>query len=220
MAKRKASCVSCAAQECSEGPGFAQCAHCTRCIRDACLRKRRTIAKTKLKSPPTVEKPKPLKKGSSRKEWMEANQIRPWLRSSSAVMPRCLSELLGSSYVSYVNMKERQAKVDDAWKMYKKRNFFRGSEEQYKRESETYPVRAIEYAKALKAKCLRRICGIKPSYISRVSNNTVLKMAEKRPLSERLLAKQLHMYKRMASMSDTNYVRQMVFQPSLYTAPS
>lgn len=66
---------------------------------------------------------------------MEANQIRPWLRSSSVPMPRCLHGTLGPTYVI---MNERQAKVDEAWTAYKKKTFFRGTEEAHKRETEAY----------------------------------------------------------------------------------
>jgi len=58
-------------------------------------------------------------------------------------------------------------------------------------------------------KCLRRIYGIPHSYISRVSNYSVLHAAQAQPLSRTLLARQLVLYGRIARMPEHSYVRQI-----------
>ena len=61
------------------------------------------------------------------------------------------------------------------------------------------------------ARCLRRIYGTRHAYYSRVSNADVLQMASSKPLSNMLLAKQLHLLARIASRPSGDPVRDSVF---------
>ena len=60
-------------------------------------------------------------------------------------------------------------------------------------------------------KCLRRILGISHSYISRISNAFILKQFNSKPLSQILLYRQLILFGRVARMSDSSTMRQLVF---------
>lgn len=63
------------------------------------------------------------------------------------------------------------------------------------------------------ARCLRVILKVPAAYFSRVPNRTVLAMARSRPLSENLLKQQMKYMGQVARRSDTDPVRQMIFQP-------
>ncbi|CAE8618089.1 unnamed protein product [Polarella glacialis] len=67
---------------------------------------------------------------------------------------------------------------------------------------------------AFQAKCLRQIFKILHSMISHVSNATILAKAGAKPLSSRLLSRQLHFYGRLASLPATSLLRQAVLQPN------
>ena len=67
---------------------------------------------------------------------------------------------------------------------------------------------------AFQARCLRRIPGIKHSYISRVTNATVLQRAGRGKLSDLLLQRQLVLFGEIARKADDHPVRKAVFQPS------
>ena len=62
------------------------------------------------------------------------------------------------------------------------------------------------------ARCLRRICGILPSFMSRVSNATVLQQAGAAKASSTLLARQLALFGRIALLEDSSPLRQALFQ--------
>lgn len=62
-------------------------------------------------------------------------------------------------------------------------------------------------------RCLRQIYGIAHSFVSRVSNKSVLATASALPLSNLLLQRQLHLFRKIACMSDDNPVRGSVLQP-------
>ena len=64
-------------------------------------------------------------------------------------------------------------------------------------------------------RCLRAICGIKPSFISRVSNKSVLALASRKPISRQLLRQQLLLYGKIARMDHGTYIRQVLFDGSL-----
>ena len=60
-------------------------------------------------------------------------------------------------------------------------------------------------------RCLRVIWGIKPSYVSRVSNNAVLDATGQRPLTVLLQKQQLLLYGKVARQSDDNPMRAATF---------
>ena len=62
-------------------------------------------------------------------------------------------------------------------------------------------------------RCLRAIWGIKPAFISRVSNARVLEMTGKRPLSNSLLKMQLVLYGKIARRTDDDLLRAVTFCP-------
>ena len=66
-------------------------------------------------------------------------------------------------------------------------------------------------------KCLRRIYGIAPSYYSRVSNAAVLQIADSKPMTSKLLQRQLLYFGKVARLDSSNLVRQALFQPATLT---
>ena len=62
-------------------------------------------------------------------------------------------------------------------------------------------------------RCLRRIAGIKPSYVSRVSNESVLQTTKQRRASNTLLQRQMLFMGKVARLPDTDATRQNVFSP-------
>ena len=62
-------------------------------------------------------------------------------------------------------------------------------------------------------RCLRTIWGIKPAFISRISNKEVLSRTGQRPLSEHLLVEQLFSYGKVARSPDGNLLRSVTFCP-------
>jgi len=63
------------------------------------------------------------------------------------------------------------------------------------------------------ARCLRRVLGIKPSYISRVSKQTVLDKSRQVPYSGQLLKQQLLLYDKIARSADASTLRALTFRP-------
>ena len=63
------------------------------------------------------------------------------------------------------------------------------------------------------ARCLRKVTGIKPSFISRMSKTAVLKKAGQVELRRQLLKQQLLMYGRIARSSNEDVLRQLTFIP-------
>ena len=61
--------------------------------------------------------------------------------------------------------------------------------------------------------CLRKLLGIAPSYISRVTNAYVLWRFGAKPLSQQLLARQLLYYGRLVSQEDDSLVRAISLEP-------
>ena len=62
-------------------------------------------------------------------------------------------------------------------------------------------------------RCLRTIWGIKPAYVSRVSNARVLEITGQRPLTALLQKQQLLLYGKVAPQSDANPMRAVTFGP-------
>ena len=62
-------------------------------------------------------------------------------------------------------------------------------------------------------KCLRQILKISPSFVSRVSNQYVLKQFKAIPLSKTLLQRQLLLFGKISQLPDTSIVRSCVFAP-------
>ena len=60
---------------------------------------------------------------------------------------------------------------------------------------------------------LRRIAGIKPSMVSRVSNQTVLQRTDQKPFSQMLLQQQLLLYGRIARQPESSPLRSATFCP-------
>ena len=67
---------------------------------------------------------------------------------------------------------------------------------------------------AFHAKCLRRILGIPHSYVSRISNSTVLQSARARKLSTTLLERQLLLFAHVGRKGDNDPIRNSTFKPS------
>ena len=61
--------------------------------------------------------------------------------------------------------------------------------------------------------CLRRICRVSPSYISRVSNRAVLQICQQTPLSHSLARRQMLYMGHLARRPDEDPVRSSVFEP-------
>ena len=67
---------------------------------------------------------------------------------------------------------------------------------------------------AFHGKCLRKILKVPPSWISRITNSTVLEMAKSKHLSERLLHNQLVLFGRIALRLNGDLMRQLTFKPN------
>jgi hypothetical protein len=63
------------------------------------------------------------------------------------------------------------------------------------------------------ARCLRRICKIQPSYVSRVSNATVLATAQQQPLTRELLRRQQLYFGELVRRPGEDPVRRSVLEP-------
>jgi hypothetical protein len=61
-------------------------------------------------------------------------------------------------------------------------------------------------------KCLRRVLGIMPPHLNRVSNKTVLERCQAKPLSSLLLCRQLLYYGKLARLPVTSELRGIAFQ--------
>ena len=64
-----------------------------------------------------------------------------------------------------------------------------------------------------RARCLRRVAGIAPAHVSRVSNETVRQGLGVATLSTTLLAPQLSLFGRLARSPDGSALRDAVFMP-------
>ena len=64
------------------------------------------------------------------------------------------------------------------------------------------------------ARCLRKLLGVAPSFVSRVSNKTVLDRFGPQPLSNQLLRRQLLFYGRLAGQPNTSLPRSVALEPS------
>jgi hypothetical protein len=63
------------------------------------------------------------------------------------------------------------------------------------------------------ARCLRRIAGVLPSFLSRVSNKEVLRRFDSPALSVILLERQLGYFGKLAALPASSTLRSLVFQP-------
>ena len=70
---------------------------------------------------------------------------------------------------------------------------------------------------AFQARCLWKICGTQPSFYSRVPNKAVLASTNQLTLSKQLLAKQLHLYGKIARLGKQSYLRQLLFEQDSLT---
>ena len=66
---------------------------------------------------------------------------------------------------------------------------------------------------AFNAKCLRKLMGISPSYYSRVSNDTVLRVAKAEKCSTKLLRQQLLLFGKIARMPAGTPLRDILLEP-------
>ena len=74
-------------------------------------------------------------------------------------------------------------------------------------------VAEIRRLNGFQARCLRKIVGIKPSFISRVSNLTVLQKTGQRQLGEELLKQQMLLYGRVSRSCPGDLLRDLTFMP-------
>jgi hypothetical protein len=65
----------------------------------------------------------------------------------------------------------------------------------------------------LQARCLRNILGIKPAYVSRISNKSVLETAKQTPYRTQLLKQQLGLYGQVARAPEHDVLKQLPFCP-------
>ena len=70
------------------------------------------------------------------------------------------------------------------------------------------------------ARCLRKILGIPPSFLSHIPNSTVLQAAETRALSTQLLEQQLALFGKAARSAEGSTLRDAFFAPGGYTLRS
>ena len=66
---------------------------------------------------------------------------------------------------------------------------------------------------AFHIKCLRRICKIPPSFVSRVSNDNVLAVSGQIKCSVLLHHRQIHLYKKIAGLPSDDIIRMLVCEP-------
>ena len=62
-------------------------------------------------------------------------------------------------------------------------------------------------------RCLRAVCGIAPSFVSRVSNQHVLDVASQMPLSKSLIKQQLTLFGKVARLPNESLLREVTFCP-------
>ena len=67
---------------------------------------------------------------------------------------------------------------------------------------------------AFHIKCLRRICKIPPSFVSRVSNRSVLAISDQKNFSELLHERQIHLYKKVVDLPTSSLIRFLVCAPN------
>ena len=68
------------------------------------------------------------------------------------------------------------------------------------------------------ARCLRKIFNMKHPYLSRVSNDEVLKRAGAIAFTKQLLKQQLKLFAKVAALSDSHFLRELTFCPSTLRA--
>ena len=69
---------------------------------------------------------------------------------------------------------------------------------------------------AFHVRCLRKVLRIPHSYVSRISNETVLTQAGMKNLSKLLLNRQLDLMRNLALRNDSDILRQSVFKPGSF----
>jgi len=74
-------------------------------------------------------------------------------------------------------------------------------------------VAELRRLNGFQCRCLRPILGIKPSFISRVSNSTVLQQSGQIPYGRQLLRQQLLLFGRVARAPPTHPLRKLTFVP-------
>ena len=81
-------------------------------------------------------------------------------------------------------------------------------------ECETMRQTDKQRINAFHCRCLRRIMGIPPPWISHVPNNVVLAAACSAPLADKLLFQQLVLFGKNAKLPNSDFLRQLSFEPS------
>lgn len=79
-------------------------------------------------------------------------------------------------------------------------------------------VAEIRRLNGFQARCLRKIVGVKPAFVSRISNAAVLERAGQVPFGRQLLKQQLLLYGRVARSPDSDVLRQLTFAPGTLQA--
>jgi len=74
-------------------------------------------------------------------------------------------------------------------------------------------VAEIRRLNGFQARCLRKIAGIKPSFISRVSNKTVLQKTSQKQLGDQLLKQQMLLYGKVSRSHTGDLLRDLTFIP-------
>ena len=69
----------------------------------------------------------------------------------------------------------------------------------------------INRLEAFHVKCLRRICRIPHSYVSRVRNDTVLNLCAQQPLHVLLHKRQVQVYRKNCEMPDEHFLKALVY---------
>ena len=65
------------------------------------------------------------------------------------------------------------------------------------------------------ARCLRVLIRVAPSYISRISNKTVLERTAQLPYTRQLLKQQLPLFGKVARANDADVLRKLAFMPGM-----
>ena len=80
---------------------------------------------------------------------------------------------------------------------------------------EVYCLKAYEKQRVdgLHVACLRKILRIPHSMISHVTNKTVLQTAREKPLSKKILVRQITLFGCIASLRDDSLMRTTIFNP-------
>ena len=74
-------------------------------------------------------------------------------------------------------------------------------------------VAEVRRLNGFQARCLRKLVGVKPAFISKTSNAVVLERAGQVSFGQQLMKQQLLLYGRIARSPDSDFLRSLAFSP-------